>query len=179
MSVLSAKSERPRLPIKWLPESALEWLAEAAALGVLLFWVFYLATYWSDLPDEVPKGFGFGGQPRGSASRSFLWLLPGVGIVSYCGLTLLSRLTHLHNFPVEVTAENAAELYAFSRRILTLVKLQLVAAVGFIEWKMIQTARGTADGLGTWFMPLLVAAIFATSLYPLYRLRRNRDNDMT
>ena len=99
MSVLSAKSERPRLPIKWLPESALEWLAEAAALGVLLFWVFYLATYWSDLPDEVPKGFGFGGQPRGSASRSFLWLLPGVGIVSYCGLTLLSRLTHLHNFP--------------------------------------------------------------------------------
>jgi len=149
-----------------------EWLVEATTLGVLLFWIFYLTTSWDALPETVPKRFNFAGQARGVVSREFLWLLPGVGVVSYVLLTLLSRFPHIHNYPTEVTAENAEKLYGMSRSVLTLLKFQLVAAFGYIEWKMVQTARGAADGLHPWFMGLLVAAVLATSVYPMIQARR-------
>lgn len=158
------------------PVSRVEWLVEAAAVGILLFWIVYLPSHWSDLPDEVPKTFGFSGQPRSLGPTTVLWVLPGIGLVLYCALTFLSRQKRLHNLPVEVTPENAAELYDFSRKFINLVKLEVISAFGYIEWKMLQTARGDADGLASWFMPLLVAVILLTSLYPTFRLRRYRNN---
>ena len=152
--------------------SRIEWLVEAVALGILLFWVYYLTANWSTLPDEVPKTFGLSGEPGSLGSRSVLWILPGVGFLVYVALTVGSRLTRFHNFPIEVTSENASELYRFSRRLINLSKLALIAAFGYIEWKMVQTARGNAEGLAPWFLPILVAVMLSISLYPVFRLRR-------
>ena len=162
----AADSRRPG------PMSRIEWVVEAVALGILLFWVYYLAANWSSLPDEVPRTFGFSGKPGALGSRSVLWVLTGVAILVYVALTVGSRLTRFHNFPIEVTPEKAAELYAFSRRLLNLSKLAAIAAIGYIEWKMLQTARGNAGGLAPWFMPILIAVMLSISLYPVFRLRR-------
>jgi hypothetical protein len=154
----------------------MEWLLESATLGILLFWFFYLPIQWDSLPDRVPSGFGFSGRPRGAVSRSMLWLLPCVGFVLYGLQTRLSRFPHLHNFPVEVTLRNAETLYSLARRLLQLLKFELVASFGYIEWKMIQTARGNAAGLGPWFVPLLLAVVTTTSLYYSFRMRRCRED---
>ena len=154
------------------PMSRIEWVVEAVAIGILLFWVYYLTANWSSLPDEVPKTFGFSGKPGALGSRAVLWVLPGVGILVYIALTVGSRLTRFHNFLIEVTPENASELYAFSRRLLNFSKLAAIAALGYIEWKMLQTARGNAEGLAAWFMPVLVAVMLAIAVYPVFRLRR-------
>jgi len=156
-----------------MPASTLEWLLEALTLGILLFWLYHLTLYRDTLPDGVPRGFNFAGQPRGSASKLALWLLPSIGIIIYGSLTLLSRFPHLHNFPVEVKAANAKKLYGISRLVLQLLKFELIACFGYIEWKMLQTARGNAEGLGPWFVPLLLAVVFTTSLYPMLRMRRD------
>ena len=163
--------EEPNTP-RARPSSQVEWLVEAAALGILLFWVYYLATHWSTLPDEVPRTFGFNGKPGALGSKSVLWVITGIGVLVYFSMTLLSRLPRLHNFPVDVTPENAPDLYAFSRKLLNLAKLEVIAALGYIEWKMLQTARGNAERLAPWFIGSLVAVMFLTSLYPVYRLRR-------
>lgn len=155
------------------PMSRTEWLVEAAALGILLFWLCYLAVNWSSLPDEVPTRFDFSGNPVALGSRSVLWVLTGLGFLVYVVLTAGSRLTRFHSFPVEVTRENASELYAFSRRFINLSKLVVIATLGYIEWKMVQTARGNADGLAPWFIPTLIAGMLALALYPVFRLRRN------
>ena len=158
------------------PLSHVEWLVEAAAVGILLFWIVYLPSHWSDLPDEVPMRFGLDGQPGSLGPRTDLWFLPGMGIILYGALTLVSRLKQFHNLPVEVTPENAAELYTFSRRFINVVKLEVICLFGYIEWKILQTARGNADGLGSWFMALVVGAVLLTSLFPVFRLRRYRGN---
>jgi hypothetical protein len=87
-------------------------------------------------------------------------------------LTVLARLTHLHNIPTKVTAQNAERVYGMSRWVLQLAKLQALVALAYIEWKMIETGRGSAEGLGTWFAPTLLAVVFATSLVPIVLLRR-------
>ena len=91
----------------------------------------------------------------------------------YVVLTAGSRLTRFHSFPVEVTPENASELYAFSRRFINLSKLVVIATFRYVEWKMVQTARGNAEGLAPWFIPILIACMLALALYPVFRLRRN------
>ena len=154
------------------PMSKIEWLVEAVALGILLFWVYYLAANWSSLPDEVPRIFGLSGRPGAIGSKSVLWVLPGVGALVYIALTVGSRLTRFHNFPIEVTPENASELYTFSRRFLNLSKLVAIAMFGYIEWKMVQTARGNAEGLAPWFLPIMIVLMLSISLYPVFRFRR-------
>jgi hypothetical protein len=104
-----------------------------------------------------------------------LWLLPCLGFLLYGLQTWLSRFPHLYNFPVVVTPRNAGKLYDIARWLLQLLKFELVAAFGYIEWKMVQTARGNADGLGPWFLPLLLVVVSATSLWPLFQMRRYRE----
>ena len=154
------------------PSSKLEWLLEALAIGILAFWVYYLMTQWSSLPDEVPTNFSFRGQPEAFGSRSSLWVLPSVGILVYVGLTLSSRLKRFNYFSIEVTPESSPALYASMRRLINLTKVLIIASFGYIEWKMVQTARGNAEGLAPWFIPLLPAALLLIALYPAFRFRR-------
>ena len=154
------------------PSSILEWLLEAVALGILVFWVYYLAAQWSSLPDEVPTTFSFGGKPEAFGSRSTLWVLTGVGILAYGGLTLASRLKRFNYFAVEVTPESSPALYATMRRLVNVTKLVIVAVFGYTQWKMVQTARGNAEGLSPWFIPLVITAFLLIILYPAFRFRR-------
>ena len=150
----------------------LEWLLEAVAIGILVFWVYYLMTEWSSLPDEVPTKFSFRGKPQALGSRSVLWVLTGVGILVYGALTLASRLKRFNYFSVEVTPETSPALYATMRRLVKATKLVVIAMFGYTQWKMVQTARGNAEGLSPWFMPLVIAALLLIILYPAFRFRR-------
>lgn len=172
---LTSSTERPQITGPWLPASAWEWIVEALSLAILLFWVVYLAIDWDALPDKVPTGFGFNGLPRRFGSRAFLWLLPGLGLGIYALLTWLSRKPNLHNYHVQVTAKNAPRIYALSRAALNLTKLEMVALFGYIEWKMLQTARGAAEGLYPWSVPIAVVVMLATSIYPVLRMRQIQD----
>jgi len=169
---LFGEEARPRLPVRWLPESRWEWLLEAAALGVVLFWFYYLTVHWDALPDRVPSGFDWKGAPRGSAPKSSLWILPAVSFAVYVVMTVASRFPHWGNFPVQVTGSNAPRLYAMARWLINVIKLQVIAPMGYIEWKMIQTARDNAAGLNQWVFVVLVAAVMGTAVYGTWSMRR-------
>lgn len=169
---LFTEEARPRLPVRWLPESRWEWLLEAVALGVVLFWVNFLTVHWDALPDRVPSGFDWKGAPRGSASKPFLWVLPALSLAVYVFMTVASRFPHRGNFPVQVTGSSAPRLYAMARWMLNVIKLQLIATMGYIEWKMVQTARDNAAGLNPWVMGVLLAAVMGTAVYGAWSMRR-------
>ncbi len=169
---LFGNEARPWLPVRWLPAGRWEWLLEAATLGVVLFWVYYLTFHWEPLPERVPSGFDWSGAPRGWASKSFLLFLPSLSLVLYVVLTVTSRFPHKGNFPVQVTEENAPRLYAMARWVLNITKLQAIAMMGYIEWKMIQTGRENVAGLNPWVMGILVAAAIGTALYGILAMRR-------
>ncbi len=162
----------PRLPVRWLPAGRWEWLLEAVTLGVVLFWFYYLTVYWEALPDRVPSGFDWKGAPRGSAPKSFLWVLPAVSLVVYVVMTVASRFPHRGNFPVQVTEMNAPRLYAMARWMLNVIKLQVTATMGYIQWKMVQTGLENAAGLNPWVMGLLLVAVMGTAVYGAWSMRR-------
>lgn len=171
MSFLNA-DKRPRIRGPWLPVGVWEWVLEVASLGILLFWVAYLAAYWDVLPDLVPSGFNAGGVPRGDRSKPFLLLLPTVMFFIYVVITGARRFPHWSNFPVTVTEENAPHLYAIGRRVLAFTKFQTIAMMGYIEWKMIQTGRGEAPGMNEWVTWGFIALMLVTLIYAIWAMRR-------
>ena len=171
MSLFGAEA-RPRLPVLWLPAGRWEWLLEAATLGVILFWFYYLMVHWEALPERVPSGFDWRGAPRGWASKSFLWVLPAVSFAVYVVITVASRFPHRGNFPVQVTESNAPRLYAMARWMLNVIKLQVIAMTGYIQWKMVQTGLENAAGLNSWVRGVLLAAVMGTAVYGALSMRR-------
>lgn len=150
-----ALKERPVLRIpRTRTEIALE---VAAGLGVLFFvWVFL--TYWPRLPEQVPRHFNARGEADAWGSRSTVFLLPGMSLVLYAGLSLLSRYPHRCNLPFRLTRENAETQYRCVRTMIISLKGVIVWSFAYIAWRTACVATGSGTGLGPLFLPVFLFA---------------------
>lgn len=162
---------RPRIELHREPVDV---ALQAAAALALLFSGIILLNAWPRLPDSVPVHFGANGTPDGWGSKRALLLLPGLGLAIVVLLTLLERVPHVHNYPWPITPENARRQYLNSSRMLAAIKAVVawVLAVGF--WRSCAVAEGQAAGLGGWFLPASLLAIFGTVAFFLVRGFRAR-----
>lgn len=169
---VQAQDSKPRLDTAWLPESTVEWILETASLAALGLAVGVLLQEWADLPARVPRHFNFTGKPDAWGSKLNLWVLPLVGAVIYIMLTVVGRIPHTHNFPVNVTTENAPRLYRLSRMMVAWLKLQIACVLSYLAWAQVQVGLGRSRGLGWAFLPVVLIAVGATVYYYLRRIHR-------
>lgn len=91
-----------------------------------------------------------------------IFALPIVATILFWGLTILNRYPHHFNCLNKITEENAHRQYSIATKMIRFLKLIVVIIFGLIEWKTIQNAQGIADGLGMWFLPMILGKF----LYP-------------
>ncbi|MDT0165461.1 DUF1648 domain-containing protein [Actinotalea sp. AC32] len=115
---------------------AATWVVVVAAVAAVLAW-------GDRLPERVPVHFGLDGSADRWGSRDEVWLLLGLWVVLQAGVSLLARAPHVHNYPVEVTAANAQDLYRESERLLVGVGAAMAVAFG---GALLATAQ--AEGAG-------------------------------
>ena len=162
---------RPRIELRAAPVDVA--VQVAAAIGLLLSGILVFSD-WPRLPDSVPVHFGMDGSPDAWGSKRSLLVLPGLSLLVFVMLTILEKVPHLHNYPWSITPENAPRQYLNSRRMLTALKAVVawVLAIGF--WRTCAVADGRADGLGAWFLPASLIAIFGSMAFFLIRGARER-----
>ncbi len=149
-------------PVLQMPKSSLEiGLETAAALGMLTM-LYVTITSWPLLPETIPHHFGASGKPDAWGGKGILWLLPGISLVLYAGLTILSRYPHIYNYPWPVTEQNAAAQYQLARAMLGALKAEIVLIFAYLQQQTIQVALGKAEGLGVAFLPIFLILIFGT-----------------
>jgi uncharacterized membrane protein len=154
--------ERPKLKIQL---SSTDQVFELLGWGVLLaLWVWTGMSY-SSLPDTIPTHFNTAGEADGFGSKASIIGLPVIATLLYIGLTLLNRFPHIFNFPTPVTQDNALRQYTNATRMIRYLKLILVLVFAGISFQTIQQANGEAAGLGVWFLPVTLGAIFLPLLY--------------
>jgi uncharacterized membrane protein len=154
--------ERPKLKI---PLSPTDKVFELLGWGALLaLWV-WTGTSYSSLPDSIPTHFSASGEADGFGRKASIVGLPVIATLLYIGLTLLNRVPHIFNFPTPVTQDNALRQYTNATRMIRYLKLILVLVFAGISFQTIQQANGKADGLGVWFLPVTLGAIFLPLLY--------------
>ena len=129
---------------------------------------------WSGPPDKVPIHFGVSGDPTSWADRWMIWFLPALGLILTISMSLLARYPHVYNYPVTVTDENAPQLYRLSRSMVIWLAAEIAVCFAFIEWTMLRTPTGNAEGLVSIFVPLYLVLVFGTIGYFMYATFRVR-----
>lgn len=148
--------ERPVLDV---PRTPVEIAVEAAAFAGVLALAWILASQWPDLPQRVPRHFNAAGAPDAWGCKGSLLPLPAIALAVYIGLSLLSLVPHRLNYPVRLTADNAARQYLLGRMLVAVLKTEIVWLLTYGVWQTMRVARGQATGLGSGFLPAMLAAL--------------------
>lgn len=128
--------------------------------------MFTLAVYYyNQLPQIIPIHFNASGEPDGYGNKSFLWIMPGIEVVLYISMLVLSRYPHLFNYPATITEENAHDQYQMGARLLRAVNLATAIIFCYITFSMIQSALNNKIGLSGWFMPIVLIVIFGILVF--------------
>jgi Protein of unknown function (DUF1648) len=125
------------------------------ALSVVLLilgWWIALSVY-PRLPEKVPVHFGITGEAERWGRRWMIFLVPVVG----------TALLALNYWIFEyLSPESPKPIPPQMRTPLHLLLLQLSLMFTYITWRMSEVAFGRARGLGGWFLPVTLIAVFAT-----------------
>lgn len=102
-------------PIIKIPRSPIQVVVEIGSLTGIFAAFMLLVIMWSYMPDQIPKHFGFNGQPDAWGDKETLFFLPVVSSLVYLLLSIVSKYPHSFNSPVEITEKNAWEQYRHGR----------------------------------------------------------------
>ncbi len=158
-------NDRPSPP----PIRRRELLCEVPALLGLVFLIVWPAIHWTNLPETVPTHFGFNGEPDGWGHKRSIWVLPGIALALYLLLTAAMKFPHRFNYLWPITPENAARQYALARRLISLVKIEIVWIFAFITWRMTEIAAGDGARLGAAFLPIVLVGPLGTVTWYLIK----------
>lgn len=158
---------RPQIP---MPKTKQEWLLDVLSIAALVLTAAYLFITWPDIPDRVPIHFNFAGEPDGWGHKAMIPVLLALGVLMFSGLTLLRKIPHRFNYPVQITERNAERSYRLSIQLLSWMKLEISLLFSGLLWEMTHAALGYENGIGQWLMPAALIGIFGTLIYYFARI---------
>ncbi|MEB3827919.1 DUF1648 domain-containing protein [Phormidium sp. CCY1219] len=130
--------------------------------------------YWTQLPDSIPIHFGITGKPDLWGNKLLIVLFPALAVVIYLWMTVIMRFSRQFNYPVAITAENAAKQYQIARDLLSWMKTEIIWMFAWIEWQMVQVAVGRSQTLDILGVFAFVSLILGTTGIYLWQAYRNR-----
>ena len=163
------KKERPIIKIE---KETLDWFIEMTGISALIVLIVLPMLYYSELPDIVPTHFGLDGTPDDYGSKSFIWFLPGLGVALYVGLSLLNRVPHVFNYPVEITPVNAKKQYYLATKLVRVLNTAIACIFSYLNYVIIQSSSGTMSGESMVITPAIMMAIFAIIGVYIYKSRQ-------
>jgi uncharacterized membrane protein len=160
-------------PVLKLPKTLSERIIETLSILFLVGVYVYIIISWSEIPGRVPTHFNIAGEPDSWGGKWSVLILPIVATFLFKTMFILSKFPHIHNYPVEVTPENAEGIYRASRKMLIVMNFLLTffLAIGALE--MINVAQGK-EGLGMWYMIGFFVSLFGTMGYYMYKMFKIR-----
>jgi hypothetical protein len=128
-------------------------LIDALSVVVLILGWWVALSVYPRLPERVPVHFGLRGEADRWGGRWMIFLIP---IVS-------TAIVALDYWIFEyVSPGSPRPIPPEMRTPLHLLLLELSVIFTYITWRMIEVAFGRARGLGGWFLPVALIAVFAT-----------------
>jgi len=142
-------------------------------LAVLGIWILTLISY-TELPDSIPTHYNGFGEVDGFGGKGTFLALPIISTILFIGLTIINKFPHVFNYPSTIMKENALQQYTNATRMIRFLKSGIVIIFGLIAFKTIQSVNGNADGLGVWFLPLVLGLVFIPIVYYLVKSMRTK-----
>lgn len=143
-------------------------------VGVLIFTatLLFLFLQYGDLPEHVPGHYNEAGKADRWGSKGELHWLPLIGACLWIGMTILERYPHTFNY-INLTEENVEFQYKNGRRMINVLKNEMLILFSYITVQSIRVANGTAEGLGVLFLPIFLLIIFGSLLFFVMKMLRH------
>lgn len=163
-------------PIIKVPTEPLDSVTDLVSVTLIILMVGFTGYHYSSLPETIPTHFNAAGQADGYGSKTSIWLLPAINAIMFTGLFILNKYPHLHNYMVNITAENALKNYRFSTRLVRLINFLCTVLFAYIQYKIILGARAKTNDLGDWFLPVVIgSSILLPIALIIYQNKLNKD----
>ena len=154
--------ERPKIKLELTTiDKTLETLGW---ISILAIWIFTITNY-TNLPDIIPIHYNGAGQADGFGGKCNILTLPLISTVLYIGMTILNKFPHVFSYPTDITQDNALRQYTNATRMIRYLKLIIVVIFGVVTFQTIRNVNGQTNGLGVWFLPLILGLIFMPLIY--------------
>jgi uncharacterized membrane protein len=163
-------SERPRIKVrlsKWdVTVEIFAWLILA------LTWIYVISVY-KQLPERIATHYNLAGEADGFGHKSsLLWMMVVPSIIAI-GLSILNKYPHIFNYPVEITAENAAQQYQLGSRMIRGLKLAMIIIFTTIAWQTVQTSNHSTAALSVWLLPFSLLCTFVPLIYFIVKMSKH------
>ncbi len=146
-------------PIVSIKHQTADRIIDALSYAALITLFAISLAFYFDLPEEIPYHYGFSGTPDAFSGKNSIWILPGVGALIIIGISLLSKIPSVFNYPVKITAQNAAKQYSMAIRFLGLLKLLIGWFFCVLNYQSIQIALGHLNKLESVFVVSFLSAM--------------------
>lgn len=160
-------------PVLHLPKTGVEKMMDRISLLLIVINMIYLIGVWNTLPEQVPIHYNFKGQVDGWGGKSVIWLLPTISFILWFGLTMMERVPHFFNYPIEITEKNAAFQYKNARMMSVFLKVEMILFFLYTSWESVHVAKGNEGGLGVAELPILLILILGSIAFFVTRSLRN------
>lgn len=164
------KNNRPVISV---PPTKLIIALDVITLFILLASVVYMVTSFSALPQQIPTHFNGAGEADGFGSKNLLFILPAIGLLLFFGLTFMRKSPHSFNYPVAITEENAAQKYRLAITMVNVLKYVTTLLFAYLLWNSVRVGLGLSEGLGAWFLPVVLVSVFGTIIYFINRMAKS------
>ena len=139
-----------------LPKTKYEKCLDVIGSGLFTVSILFIILQWGNLPEEIPAHFNAKGEVDRWGSKIEVLILPGIGIFMWIFLGLLEKAPHMHNYPARLNERNVEAFYLNSRRLCNEVKNFCLILFAIISCEIVLVALGKIEGLGWWFLPVVL-----------------------
>jgi drug/metabolite transporter (DMT)-like permease len=124
---------------------------------LVLLWGFTL-IHFNDLPEEIPIHYNAKGIPDGFDTRIHIWGLPIIATLLFFLLNGLQRRTGMQQI---------------ERQLLQWMQLLILGIFTYIQLQTFFIAVNKSNGLGSWFLPLVMISFFVPIFWVIRKQQRS------
>ena len=152
-----------------MKRTRLVWIVDCLCAVLLISMTVWVACRYAALPDRIPTHYGADGVIDGYGDKSMIWVLLAITWFIVGLLSVTELFPKYWNIPFKVTKENHNRLMTLTWHFISTTKLLVACLFAYL---VVMCIRG--ENLSAWFVPMVLTAFCANSLYWIVRLFLNR-----
>jgi uncharacterized membrane protein len=145
---------------------------ELIALAGLVFAAVVVGDFYSRLPERIATHFNGAGVANGFGARSTLWVVVEIACLLYASLSVINFLPRKVNLPRPLDPAQEKVVWDETTAMVGWVKVEVCWMFAYLCLAMVRNAMGMQVGLGRWFLPVTLIAVFGTMAVYLARIFR-------
>ena len=145
---------------------------ELIALAGVVFAAAVVGDFYSRLPERIATHFNGAGVANGFGGRGTLWVLVGIAFLLYATLSAIDFLPRVVNLRRPLDPVREKIVWDETTAMVGWVKVEVCWMFAYLCLAMVRNAMGMQVGLGRWFLPVTLLAVFGTMAIYLGRIVR-------